>query len=293
MLEDKDLTPAQLSCKPRVFKQAGYTIEEFDSLVQMKEWLDASPLDSKFTRNRQSSLGFSDGAPTYNEEKERLIFGNPKITGSLANTLSDSGLSFTNSLAGISMGVEGTVYDMGAVLSGVPECCIVMDNPSESKVIDIYVDIGYCGGTEVKTINYRTAAIIGLINQLMLQKVIVNFHLAHYNSVGGGYKLGTIITIKGNEGLVSQLGYLCSSSFFRELSWNLNEIRCGMNGAYGRSQPSRDIINSIEKEGGFYIAGGYNDSFWNNVKSKEEAVEYLQSKYNEWLSQQNRKELVA
>lgn len=282
LIEDKDLTPRQLACKPRVFKQCGYTVEEFDSLVQMKEWLDAAPLDEKFC-NRSYNRSFTQIADTYEKEKERVIFGNRKLTDSVGKILSDVELGTLDAPVGVSMGVEGCVYDMGAVLSGIPECCVQMDSPSDSRVIDIYVDIGYCGGVSAERINIRTIAIMKLINQLVLQKVVVNFHLAHFTTVDGDYNLGTIITLNGLEGLVPQMAYLCSPSFFRVVSWNLNEIRCGINGGSARSMPSDKLIKSIEETGGFYIPGGYVDSFWEYVNTQDEADSHLMESYNKFL----------
>lgn len=284
LIEDKDLTPRQLACKPRVFKRCGYTVEEFDSLVQMKEWLDATPLDEKFCQRGYRS-SFTKMAPTYEQEKERIIFGNRDLTDSIGKALSDVELGTLDTPTGVSMGIEGSVYDMGAVLSGIPECCVQMDSPSSSRTIDIYVDIGYPGDVSAATINRRTITIMKLINQLVLQRVVVNFHLAHFTTVDGEYELGTIITLNGLEGLVPQMAYLCSTSFFRVVSWNLNEIRCGINGGRARSMPSDKLIKSIKEEGGFYIPGGYVDDFWGGVSSQEDADSHLMESYNKFLKE--------
>lgn len=282
LIEDKDLNPTQLACKPRTFKQEGYLVEEFDSLAQMKSWLDASPLDKMFSR-RSIDSSFTGGAKTWEEEKEKIMFGDSVSTEALGRQLASTLSSPLDSPVGIAMGVEGCAYDMGAVISGEPECCLRMDDLTPVESIDIYVDIGYSGDVDADTINRRTIAIMKLINQLVLQKVIVNFHLAHYTTVRGEYKLGTILTIKGTEGLIPQVAYLCSPSFFRIVSWNLNEIRCGVNGGSACSQPNKDLIKSIKKEGGFYIPGGYVDCFWSGVSDQESADKYLMESYERFL----------
>lgn len=282
LIEDKDLNPTQLAYKPRTFKQAGYLVEEFDSLTQMKSWLDASPLDETFSR-RSIDRSFTGGAKTWAEEKEKIMFGDIVSTEALGKQLSSTASSPLDSPMGIAMGVEGCAYDMGAVISGEPECCLRMDELTPVESIDIYVDIGYCGDVEADTINRRTIAIMKLINQLVLQKVVVNFHLAHYTTVSGKYNLGTVLTIKGTEGLISQVAYLCNPSFFRIVSWNLNEIRCGINGGNACSRPNEDLRRSIKKDGGFYIPGGYVDSFWSDVDNQEEADNHLMESYERFL----------
>lgn len=282
LIKDEDLNPTQLACKPRTFKQEGYLIEEFDSLAQMKSWLDASPLDKTFSW-RGIDRSFTGGAKTWEEEKEKIIFGDGVSTEALGKQLASTLPSPLDSPVGIAMGVEGCAYDMGAVISGEPECCLRMDELTPTESIDIYVDIGYSGGVGADTINRRTIAIMKLINQLILQKVIVNFHLAHYTTVSGRYKLGTILTIKGTEGLIPQVAYLCRPSFFRIVSWNLNEIRCGINGGSACSQPSDDLIKFIKREGGFYIPGGYVDWFWRDVSDQESADKYLMESYKKFL----------
>lgn len=282
LIKDEDLNPTQLNCKPRTFKQEGYLVEEFDSLTQMKAWLEASPLDKDFSL-RDINRSFTGGAETWEKEKDKIIFGDSCSTEALSRQLASTALPSLDSPMGIAMGVEGCAYDMGAVISGEPECCLRMDDLAPVESVDIYVDIGYCGGINKAVINRRTTAIMKLINQLILQKVIVNFHLAHYTTVSGRYKLGTILTIKGTEGLVPQVAYLCSPSFFRIVSWNLNEIRCGINGGHACSQPSSELIESIKKEGGFYIPGGYVDRFWEDVDNQEKADEYLMESYEKFL----------
>lgn len=282
LIEDKDLTPTQLTYKPRTFEQAGYLVEEFDSLTQMKAWLDASPLDKDFSQ-RDIDSSFTGGAETWEKEKDRIIFGDRYSTEALNRQLVSTALPSLDSPIGVAMGVEGCAYDMGAVISGEPECCLRMDDLTPVESIDIYVDIGYSGCIDKEVINRRTIAIMKLINQLVLQKVIVNFHLAHYTTVSERYELGTILTIKGTEGLIPQVAYLCSPSFFRVVSWNLNEIRCGINGSNACSQPSSMLIKSIKQEGGFYIPGGYVDSFWEYVKDQEKADEYLMESYKKFL----------
>lgn len=282
LITDKDLNPTQLAYKPRTFKQEGYLVEEFDSLAQMKSWLDASPLDETFSL-RSIDRSFTGGAKTWAEEKEKIIFGDSVSTEALGRQLTSSISSPLDSPVGIAMGVEGCAYDMGAVISGEPECCLRMDELTPVESIDIYVDIGYCGDVEAGTINRRTIAIMKLINQLILQKVIVNFHLAHYTTVSGRYNLGTILTIKGTEGLIPQVAYLCSPSFFRIVSWNLNEIRCGINGSNACSRPNDDLRRSIKKGGGFYIPGGYVDGFWSNVADQESADNHLMEGYEKFL----------
>lgn len=282
LIRDKDLNPTQLVCKPRTFEQEGYLVEEFDSLAQMKSWLDASPLDKTFSQ-RDIDRSFTKGAQTWEQEKDKIIFGDAVSTEALGKQLASTASSPLDSPMGIAMGVEGCAYDMGAVISGEPECCLRMDDLTPVESIDIYVDIGYCGCVNANIINRRTIAIMKLINQLILQKVIVNFHLAHYTTVRGEYKLGTILTIKGTEGLIPQVAYLCSPSFFRIVSWNLNEIRCGINGGYACSQPDGRLIKSIKKEGGFYIPGGYVDHFWEDVSDQESADNHLMERYERFL----------
>lgn len=281
-----------MGVEPKVYKDCGYLVEEFSSLIQMYEYIKAHEHDKDW-EYACSGSGFSGSSKSWEEIKQMLLYGDQQLTDFYLKELPLPEYG-TDTSSGVRMDIQGCGYDMGAVVSGEPECCIAMDSPSVKECLDIYVDIGYSGGVGAEVISRRGVSIIKLITQLVSQGVVVNFHLAHYTKTFGR-DLATVITLPTDTLAVSQIAFICSPTFFRTISWLLNEIRTGKVGAggSGRSEINSKKIKEIEDSGGFYIPGGYIDSGWNRVKNQKEADEKLLRMYEEFVTDQKKKKEVA
>lgn len=281
-----------MGVEPKVYKDCGYLVEEFDSLTQMYEYIKTHEHDKDWEYTR-SGDSFSGSSKSWEEIKQMLLYGDQQLTDFYLKELPLPEYD-TDTSSGVRMDIQGCGYDMGAVISGEPECCIAMDSPSTKECLDIYVDIGYCGSTGAETISRRGVSIIKLITQLVSQGVIVNFHLAHYIDTVGK-SLATVITLPTDTLSVSQIAFICSPTFFRTISWLLNEIRTGEIGAggLGCSQIKSKKIKEIKNSGGFYIPGGYIDSEWNHISNQKQADEKLLSMYEEFVTDQKKKKEVA
>lgn len=281
-----------MGVEPKVYKDGEYLTEEFDSLTQMYEYIKAHEKDKEW-EYAQGGDSFSGSSKSWDEIKQMLLYGDQQLTDFYLKELPLPEYD-TDSSSGVRMSIEGCGYDMGAVISGEPECCISMDSPSTKECIDMYVDIGYCGGVGASTIARRGVSIVKLITQLVSQGVIVNFHLAHYINTAGK-KLATVMTLPTDTLSISNIAFICSPTFFRTISWLLNEIRTGYVGAGGDgcSKIDRDKIKDIEQSGGFYIPGGYIDYGWKNVKTQEQSDKKLLKLYEEWVQKQKGLKEVA
>lgn len=274
-----------MTIEPRVYRDGYYLTEEFDSLVQMYEYIKAHEKDNDW-EYACSGDSFSGSSKNWHDIKQMLLYGDQSLTDFYLKELPLPEYD-TETSTGVRMDIQGCGYDMGAVISGEPECCIAMNNPDVKETLDIYVDIGYRGDTNADTISRRGVSIVKLITQLVAQGVIVNFHLAHYIDTVG-HKLATVVTIPTDTLSISNIAFICSPTFFRTISWLLNEIRTGKVGAGGDgcSRISYAKIEQIEKSGGFYIAGGYIDNEWNYIKTQEESDTKLLSLYNDFVQKQ-------
>lgn len=271
----------------RYIDEDGYEVEEFKNLLQMREYIMLHEKDRRWSKKQGCHGGFEGTSYcTWEELRDKLVYGDEVATEFYKKKLATPATEEPKPV-GIYMGIEGVAYDMGAVIAGEPECCLAMDNPENKKAIDIYVDIGYCCGAEAETIAYRGVAIVKLINTLISQGVIVNFHMCHYIDTCG-HRLATLVTLPTDTVMISQVAFCCTPEYFRIISWLLNEMHLNEPGAggRGRSMPSEDVRKRIQSTGGFYIPGGYVNTNWDNIRNQKEADEELERLYQQYLEGQ-------
>ena len=269
----------------------GYNIQEFDSFSEVADYLEEIPDLHKYELTSKSRLseecGFY-GISSFDGVFDRLRYGDKVQTENFINELKDLD-SYDEIDCGIFRDVEGFAYDMGSVVNGEPECCLNFGSPEAKPALNMYIDIGYCGGTSVQTINNRGYAIVKLINSLIAKGYILNIYVVHYITTYDGGKYAHLFKVSTDFLTLSTVGYSCTCDFFRVVSWLLTAIQKKQKGytGSGQSMPSDTIIKKIKERGDLYIPSGYTDNKLNYCDKKEAEKlvigyyeEYAKTKFN-------------
>ena len=266
------------------YANEGYEIQEFDSFSEVATYLEQTPdlYDYDMTKRSVLEKEFH-GVSSFDDMLDRLRYGDKAQTQSYIDNLKDLD-SYDELDIGIFRDVEGFAYDMGSVVNGEPECCLNFGSPEAKPSMNIYIDIGYSGSTDVKTINNRGYAIVKLINSLISKGYILNIYIVHYITVNSGGDYAQLFKVSTDFLTLSTIAYSATCDFFRVVSWLLTAIQI-KNKSYtgdGRSQPKKSIIDAIKKRGDLYIPSGYTDSRLNRC-SKEKAEELVIGYYEEYV----------
>lgn len=276
------------------YTDSGYKIQEFDSFSEVADYLESIPDLYDYTMTKKDELSKSfHGVSSFDGIFDRLRYGDKVQTENFINELKDLD-TFDEIDVGIFRDVEGFAYDMGSVVNGEPECCLNFGSPEAKPTLNMYIDIGYCGGVEVKTINYRGYAIIKLINTLISKGYILNIYVVHYITTYDGKYAGDyaqLFRVPTNFLTLSTIGYSCCCDFFRVVSWLLTAIqsKCKTHSGNGRSMPNSKIIEAIKERGDLYIPSGYTDGRL-NICDKERAEELVMGYYNDYVQRKEGKD---
>lgn len=288
---DKKINP------PKLYNMDGYTVQEFDNLLHMWDFMKQN-LDTysncAVKRNwNESWINPSGKRP--DDVIDMLVYGNDSVTQEFMELINTPDTT-TDSMSGVRMDIQGCGYDMGAVVSGEPECCIAMDNPNVKECVDIYIDIGYPGNTKASVIAYRGVAIYKLINTLLTQGYIVTIHMCRYAKYDcGRSKIATVLTLPTSDLSVSQIAFVSSVEYFRMLSWQLEEMLLDNYNTGGEcnSGTPEEIIKKIKQDKGLFIPGGYVDSRMERISDQKQADDIVMEFYEKYIAEQKGLKEVA
>lgn len=239
------------------------------------------------------------GNVTYEEAMNNLLYGNKDITPQFVEGLKNLGHDIEMN-TGVFMNIEGFAYDMGAVVSGEPECCVDMKAPELKKNIKIVLDWTAPCGVKGDIIINRGIAIVNLIYTLMTKGYIVDFHLCRVSDLRfTGYINGEpvdehFISIKvPTETLtIGTLGFYCSLEFFR-IIMILSESMM-LNSPYNAGELSgiENREDYMLDENVLFIPSFYQDSSaGNRCRTPEGAKEYIIGLFNDYCKEHNLEEI--
>lgn len=265
-----------------------YKMQDFNSMSEIANYLegieDLNSYDLTKDYKLREQAGFF-GISSFKDIPDRLKYGDQKVTTMYIDKLKQL-KSEGEQNTGINMDIEGFAYDMGAVVSGEPECCLNSGYPETKPHLNIYIDTGYCGSVRPDTIANRGVAILQLISSLISQGYLLDIWIIHYIDVSNGAKCCQRIRLSTEFLTISQLAFAGKCEFFRVVTWLLTAIQI-KDKSYtgnGRSQPSSSVISELKKDG-LYIPSGYTDGRFNNCSMKQ-ALEYITGIYNEYVKEQ-------
>ena len=190
---------------------------------------------------------------------------------------------------GLNMDVEGSVYDMGAVIQGVPECCISDTRVEEKKHVRLVCSCGFSWSVDSDHILNRSIAVANLIGTLMTKGYVVDLDFIDvYNAHSRG-KSVFFVRIPTGSFCASTIAFLNSPQFLRRITIAVNDFIldydiCGDADGF----KSEDILNWCKKNT-LYFEDGYdmgNDNVKKLYGTLEKAEETINKLYNEWLNRE-------
>lgn len=282
---------------PKLYNIEGYAVQEFDNLLHMWDFIKQNlDLNKNCSIKRQWRNSWANPSLKKPEEVvDMLVYGNDNATQEFMELVNIPEIT-TDSSSGVRMSIEGCGYDMGAVISGEPECCVAMDSPNVKECVDIYIDIGYCGYVIASAITHRGVAIYKLINTLLTQGNIVTIHMCRYADYGGyNQQIATVLTLPTSDLSISQIAFVSSVEYFRMLCWQLEEMMLGSYSCGGDCQSGtpEKVIAKIKQDKGLFIPGGYVDPRFDGVNNQERADELVMEYYEKYIVDQKRLREVA
>ncbi len=210
-----------------------------------------------------------------------MNYGFKKNTDYFLEVIEDT-KSFKDDANLMYMDIEGFSYDMGAVVSGVPECCINTGLPAPTPCFKIFVDITFNWTYSAKQIMNRGIAITCLIENLILNGYIVDLYVMDFNRQSDIHTMYTVKVDTQNLS-IANIAFMSSPEYFRKIGWiTTDKIRNkASEGGRGNSTLLPFMLDKIKKDKIFYIGGSYTDSdLCNHLSTPQEAIKYLVNKFN-------------
>lgn len=266
-----------------------YPTWDFDSMSEIASFIESHKDYKEYALTQSRCLCEEPdfyGVTSFDEILKRLRYGDEGMTMQYLNNLKENkDDDFIND--SIHMDIEGFAYDMGAVVSGEPECCVNSDAPSIKPHLNIYIDTGYRGAVSPEIIANRGVAIYQLISNLISKGYILDIWIVHFIDCVGlkGSKYCQRVKLSTEYLTISQLAFAGKCEFFRVVTWLLTAIQ-GESKRYtggGRSMPTSDAVREMQKDG-LFIPSGYTDDRFNNC-SKDEALRYVTEIYNKYMEE--------
>ena len=277
--------------------KSGFGASYFENNVDIYEFLKECESkggcpymsECKGSRNKWS------GNVTYDEATQNLLYGNKDITPIFIDGLKALGWDI-DSNTGVRMNTEGFAYDMGAVVSGEPECCVDMTAPEAKKTIKVCLDYTAPSDCECTSIINRGIAIVNLLYTLMSQGYIVEFMLSrvselHYrgNICGTNIDNHRIFIKVPTETLsAGTLGFYCSAEFFRIIMIIAECYCCGRPDRPGNVNGTRNKkLYDLDKDTFFIPSFWMDDYAENKCSTLEGATKYITELYEKFCLDNN------
>ena len=233
------------------------------------------------------------------QEQENEVYNTWWGTHSLSETVNGMSYGFDNSTQyflenvertkynvdkndGLYMTENGNIYDMGSVVSGVPECCLDFGVPNPAPYIKIMIDITFPCNFSEKEIYNRGLAILTLIQTLIICGCIIDLYMFELNIQSDKTIMYTNKFDVQNLS-IANLAFLCSPEYFRRIGFITTECIREKESEWGcgNSCLPQFIIDKLKRDKIFYIGGGYTDNeLSKNLTNIEDTMKCLLEKFN-------------
>lgn len=281
------------------FKDWNVKVARFNGMVDLYNFINENESKKDWATIRRNKERDSwSGGKTYKEAKEQIIYGDSDYTQYFIDGLKTINKENDDN-SGIGFDVEGSSYDMGAVIDGVPECCIKQDVLTQRKFIKIVVTTNFSWRVNENYIKNRGIAIFNLINTLILQGYIIELSFigcfTHCHSDKKDADCGNtdknalmIIDIPDCQNCVSTIAYLCSVQFFRIIEILVADMITGDYGCDGNNTGYKgyELRKKLQSGEYLYFPDGYDkEDFegysYNTVENANKEVVKIFNEYCE------------
>ena len=263
----------------------GHPFKHFGNIIELLEYIEQNEKrrDWGVIDNNRSARNWT-GGYSYRQAKEQIITGETKYTQKFIEGLKTVQNEDTDNTQ-FGFDVEGDSYDMGAVVEGIPECCIQQTFPQDKKYIRVIAALGFRDGTPEQAIVNRGVAITHLISTLLTQGYIVDFSVCMYCSQKFSKQYGGfVLDLPRNMISISSIAFVCSIQFFRIISLLTCDMINDVNWAGHCQAYKPDEFLDWARKDTLYIDDDYDYDFEKDVrdycKTPELAMAYVKEKYN-------------
>lgn len=211
-----------------------------------------------------------------------LRYGNPNYTKQFLEGLNEIAYTGDDDRATF-MDVEGFCYDMGAVVSGEPECCLNMVMPEANRQVTVYVGHTYPGYVNADHIRNRGIAIANLLTTLLTKNYFVDLKfLANRNY--RDIEMCHIYNVSCKSICAAELAFYCTPEFFRMITLTLDGMTSGDKDKSGQctSYARKATKEMMIRQNAFYIPSSYDDKEAEKLDTAQLADAYVKKLWNEY-----------
>ena len=285
----------------QVLIKKGYGMSLFENNIDLYEYIRKREKDrdwSHIRRFRNSKEEWS-GNVTYEQSMNNLQFGNKDVTLKFIEGLRNLGHEVDVN-TGIFMNTEGFAYDMGAVVSGEPECCVDMKAPESKKSLTILMDYTAPCFVDGDILQRRGLAVANLLYTLIEKGYVINLmmcevdKLSYTGTMHTGDKVEKhMMCIKVPTDTLSAgtIGFYTSLEFFR-IIMILVETMCLDTDNPGDACGSEEEEDYCLDKDVWLIPNCYMDTRGRELKTQEQANEYVKTLFREYCEKHNLKEEI-
>lgn len=284
----------------QVLIRENYGATFFDNNIDFYEFIRKREKEQSWYHIREHGNGDSwAGGVTYEDTMNELLYGNKEITHKFLEGLKKVGHERETN-TGIFMNTEGFAYDMGAVVSGEPECCVDMKAPESKKSLTILMD--YTAPAYVNSDNLvrRGLAVANLIYTLIEKGYIIDLNvcacvnLRYQGRMLDGTKVRKhlmSINIPTDTLSLGTIGFYTSVEFFRVLYILSEEMLLDSGSACGRSTGTEEMEDYMLQDNVFVIPNCYMDSRGKGLYTQKDADEYVKLLFKEYCDKHHLEEI--
>ena len=260
---------------------------QFSDIMDVAKFIDEN-------RNKQNwrvvRKGCSDWDNNCNFDKayNQMVYGY-KYEQKLMDELADFRDENVLDMGWLSMDIEGSAYDMGAVVQGVPECCIAETAVEEKKHLRLVASVGFSAGMESKYIVNRGVAIADLAGSLMLKGYVVDLDFLMEDNPNHSHlpKVVFFVRVPQSGLCASTIAFLTSSQFLRKICIGVSDFILGVDVNGSATGFKTEEVMKWCKENALYFEDGYdiddNAQMREMYKTPAKSRETVKRLYDEWL----------
>lgn len=250
---------------------------EFDSLSEQLEYILPNLKSNMYDiKNEINSNLKWNGNYTLDQTIEGMQYGFASNTlyflDCITNIRSQDGIK-----EGLYLDTEGFVYDMGSVVSGIPECCLNIGIPTINPCIKIMVDVSFDCSVPAKDICNRGIAIANLVNTLLINNYIVELYFIMYNNQSD-MDVMSLLKVDTKVLPISTIAFVSSVDYFRKICFCTMDVIRDKQSNIGRgtSRMQKFILDKLKKDDIFFIGGSYeNKEQLKHIKDVNNANKYI------------------
>lgn len=260
---------------------------QFSDIMDVAKFIDENRHKQNWRVCRKESSDWDNNCD-FDKAYNQMVYGY-KYSQKLMDNLSDFRDADELGLGGLSMDVEGSAYDMGAVVQGVPECCIADTAVEEKKHLRLVASVGFNSGMESEYIVNRGVAIADLAGSLMLKGYIVDLDFLMQYNPNAGYLPSVVFFVRVPQSAIcaSTIAFLTSSQFLRKICIGVSDfiLEHDVNGS--ATGFKSDKVLEWCKDKSLYFEDGYdiddNSQIREMYATPEKSRETVKGIYEEWV----------